>query len=86
MGEQGDHGTRFKRVKVNATLYKIWSLSDCSASGGAGKKTASYIIAGSSYLILGNKLGGRWQLFWSLVSQLAEPRYREGNRSVCQPT
>lgn len=47
-----------------------------------GKKAASYIRAESSYLILGNKLGGRWQLFWSLISQLVELRYGEGSRSL----
>lgn len=62
MGEQGDQCTRFKKVKVNPILFKIWSLSDYSASRGVGKKTASYIIAEGSYLILGNKLrvGGNY--------------------------
>lgn len=82
MEEQGDHCNRFERVKVNPILHKIWSFSDYSASQVVGKKTASYITAESSYLILRNKLGGRWQLFWSSVSQLAELRYREGNWSV----
>lgn len=82
MGEQGDHCNKFKRVKVNPIFYTIWSLSDYSASWGVGKQSASYIIAESSYLILGNKLRGRWQLFWSFISQLAELRYREGNWSI----
>ena len=84
MGEQGDHCKAFKRVKVNPIVYKIWSLSGYSASRRLErKKNASYIIAESSYLILGNKLGGRWQLFWSSVSQLAELRYGEESWSVC---
>lgn len=57
MGGQGDHCSRFKRVRVNPILYKISSFSDYSASQVVGKKTASYITAESSYLILGNKLG-----------------------------
>ena len=84
MGEQGDHCKGFKRVKVNPIIYKIWRLSAYSASRGIRKKkNASYIIAESSYLILGNKLGGRWQLFWSSVSQSAELRYGEESWSVC---
>ena len=84
MGEQGDHCKGFKRVKVNSIIYKIWSLSGYSTSRGIGKKkNASYIRAESSYLVLGNKLGGRWQLFWSSVSQLAELRYGEESWSVC---
>lgn len=84
MGEQGDHCKGFKRVKVNSIIYKIWSLSGYSTRRGIGKKkNASYIRAESSYLILGNKLGGRWQLFWSSVSQLAELRYGEESWSVC---
>lgn len=82
MGEPGDHCNQFKPVRANPVFYKIQSLSDYPASGGFGKKSTSYIIAESSYLILGNKLRGRWQLFWSFIAQLAELRYREKSWSV----
>lgn len=82
MGEKGDHCSRFKRVRVSPVLQDACSLSDYSVNLEFGEKSVSYVIARSSYLILENKLGGRWQLFWSSVSQLAELRYREGNWCV----
>jgi hypothetical protein len=74
MAEQGDQAVSLRGGKVNPSFGRFGAFTLVSKRE-VGKKAASYITSESSYLILGNKLGGRWQLFWSLVSQLAKLRY-----------